>query len=75
MAFPTNNTNKRSRMGTNVSVMNFVALFDLTIESIHKAAQAVLDDGSTDADITDFMKDLIAIKKLSDKHIKREVIQ
>jgi len=72
MGTPTNNTNERSRIASNVSVMNFVTLFDLTFESLHKAAHAVLDD-SSDAAIANFMKDLIEIKKITDKYVKREV--
>ncbi len=58
-----------------ISVMNFVALFDMTIGSMHEAAQAVLQPYSTAADMNQYMKDLIEFKGKMDKYKKREVVE
>lgn len=58
-----------------ISVMNFVSIFDLTLASMHEAAQAVLRPNSTSADMTLYMKDLIEFMGKMNKYTKREVTE
>lgn len=58
-----------------ISVMNFVSIFDLTLASMHEAAQAVLQPNSTSADMTLYMKDLIEFMDKMNKYKKREAEQ
>lgn len=53
---------------SDISVMNFVALFDLTFGAMHEAAQTAVEDDRT----VEFMKELIEIKRRLDNFIKRE---
>ena len=54
---------------SDISVMNFVALFDLTFTAMHEAAQTAVEDDRT----VEFMKELIEIKRRLENFIKREI--
>ena len=62
------------RSTNDTDLLNMVMLFDLTFMSMHKSAQAVMESNSKE-ERSQYMKDLIEIKKVTDKYIKREVIQ